>query len=199
MSKFLITGCARSGTVYIQQVFVAAGIACDHEKYYNQDRQGPLLNSEASWEAAPYLEELQGEARLFHQVRHPLHQIASAIHHPLFYGESEAPWREHIYRYCPRVGDAWGDKLRQATLYWLDWNALCDGKVLHRYRVEDVDEALLRFIAEGQELRNIEAALQTSNSTNTWGPHPKLTLDELPEDLRPEIEARAKEYGYDIA
>jgi hypothetical protein len=77
--RFIITGCGRSGTNYVANRLVDAGVKCGHESVFSV--KGPLQNSEgyqgdSSWFAAPFLGMIAG-ARVLHIVREPRSVIES--------------------------------------------------------------------------------------------------------------------------
>lgn len=182
--RFLITGCARSGTVFTTQVFKQAGIACDHERIFNveshPDNWGEV--GEVSWEAAPWIPRVQKMfpgVPIMHQVRHPLPTIASLLAYKLFEEANPAEsWTRYIYANCHGIEEG-ETPLERCTLYWLHWNELCHQPKVIRHRVEDIEPG------------------GVSTTTNRKEDPRVLDWDDLPSHLLSEVLALAKLYGYD--
>jgi hypothetical protein len=98
MSQFVITGCARSGTKYIQTVLNSLNIECSHEELFNlnttekyfpevvrrggtirfwEAEDGAPVYGEASWLAAPFLSIFSQDITILHQVRDPIDVVKS--------------------------------------------------------------------------------------------------------------------------
>lgn len=114
---FIITGCARSGTVYTAKLLTAAGAPCTHERLFSLGQVNRLMakelltggftiytrapttkeiqqlyfdpprSGESSWLAAALLDELPKEVLVFHQLRNPLHVIRSLMRRRFFHNE----------------------------------------------------------------------------------------------------------------
>ena len=76
--KFIITGCGRSGTGFMQSRLNAVGIKCGHESVFTS--KGFLkwgeLDGDSSWYAAPFLDGFT-DTNVIHLVRNPKDVIRS--------------------------------------------------------------------------------------------------------------------------
>lgn len=95
MDKILITGCGRSGTGYISNYLTGAGIKCGHEDVFtlNGFKGWKDYEADSSWFAAPFLDELDGDVRIVHIVRHPDKVVNSFYRLGLF---STLSWRNYV-------------------------------------------------------------------------------------------------------
>lgn len=184
--RALVTGCARSGTVFTSQYFNYHGIASTHEKWFNlQEPDWGELHRHwwtiaVSWEAASYLDSFEAAfptVPVLHQVRHPLATIASLLDYRLFSYGDHRPWQQLIYNTLPEVNDGLPE-IDQACLYWLHWNQLCHRPGVIRHRVEDLPTKGL-----GKNL-------------NTRRPHRKLHWRDVPKVYRADVQALGRFYGY---
>jgi hypothetical protein len=82
LRPLVVTGCARSGTMYIAAVLGGLGLRVGHEVVF-----GPRTrrfdgwhgqHGDCSWLAAPFLGQI-GDAVVRHQVRHPLAVVRSLV------------------------------------------------------------------------------------------------------------------------
>jgi hypothetical protein len=80
---FVVTGCARSGTTYLAELFTALGLPCGHEAVFAPatshfagfgSRRG-----DSSWLAVPFLDELPPNTVVIHVVREPSAVIRSLV------------------------------------------------------------------------------------------------------------------------
>ncbi len=77
--NFLVTGCGRSGTMYLSSVLNATGVPCGHEvafTVFGPKDVAPKQN-EASWYAVPFLARLSPTVKIVHLVRNPIDVVAS--------------------------------------------------------------------------------------------------------------------------
>jgi hypothetical protein len=99
--KYVITGCGRSGTVYMAKLLCSVGISCGHESIFtnkgltearlrldgsatNSDVSGggiqENIEADSSYMAAPFLQEdILGETNVIHVVRNPIKVINSFV------------------------------------------------------------------------------------------------------------------------
>ena len=83
VTRFVVTGCARSGTGYISQLLTELGARTEHERVFDPfttrfERWG-RSPGESSWLAVPFLDELPDDVVVLHQVRHPADVIRSLL------------------------------------------------------------------------------------------------------------------------
>jgi hypothetical protein len=164
--EFVITGTGRSGTMWAAQALTAAGLPCAHEftcsswmDDYSDDQiwrtSPPGLLGESSWQAAPFVEEMQAAGvRVVHLVRHPMEVASSLVANEMLlpvHG-GPLPWHrfieahigDHIFRLHPhdralRFWTEWNMQIKQPDLRWdqpVTWAEFADlGHLLGR----DVD------------------------------------------------------------
>lgn len=157
--RFVVTGCARSGTLFMAEALAALGHACGHEQLFTPETRGvpPFrdVQGDVSWLAAPFLHQLPRGTVVLHQVRDPLATIRSMLGvrmfqtdpHPLM----QARYRLQYHRirfgrpitnarfvrfaadHCPGIFDL-PDETSRAAAYWVRWN--------RRIEQADLDEEL---------------------------------------------------------
>jgi hypothetical protein len=177
-SKFIITGCGRSGTTYIAKLLTDLGCPCSHEEYFptqlpkliylpgfNRLMYTPFYRvvklrwpnqhlGEAAWQAAGFLDLLPADTVVLHQVRHPLDFIRSRQKKGVVYGRLRSMFTS--VEYYPTKHDFVKLSLEKQVDYlarfWIEWNQLVEKKVgFHpylRYRVEELDLNLLNQILD---------------------------------------------------
>jgi hypothetical protein len=169
MSRFVVTGCPRSGTGYTAKLFRALGISCGHESVFGR-RQGvgrePIdwsgFVGDSSWLAVPCLP-LDGVIVL-HQVRDPLEFVRSLV--GIRFLEDPDPPRplrkqfvEVVRRHAPEVFEP-ETQVERAALLWETWNRRAERHATITYRLEDLDEELLVRLGRLLELPIDEEAAQ---------------------------------------
>lgn len=130
----LITGCSRSGTLYMTKFLQMNGVQIAHE---NDAPHGTV-----SWCMAVDADEtpwgpganLFKYTHTFHQVRHPLKAIASISNEP------QKAWK-FIAKHVPQLKIA-DPPLVKAAYYWVYWNLLAEKKADFTYRLEDLPKVL---------------------------------------------------------
>jgi hypothetical protein len=179
-------------------------------------RDPDAKQGDASFLSIPYLDRLPAGTVVLHQIRNPLKVIQSHMGIRFFsdpYVPSMNLAEEHpqilsfIRIHCPKILEA-DNEIGRCMRYWYLWNRLAEraqhnpALIYLRYRVEDIDIALLekiiQQIAPGFVTYKHPEALQSiSKRTNTRTRDDSWTLDRLPsgEDKNEVIEA-ARSYGY---
>ena len=215
-SRFLVTGCARSGTGYTARLFTALGLPCGHEALFNpiQLSTGEIgwpesRSGESSWLAGPLLAYLPAGTAVLHQVRSPLSVIRSLVRVRHF--ELRTLYKEFAEELCPEM--AQGDGLERSLRYWWLWNqeveqgALRAGLAYRRYRLEDLDLELVLELLDLVQIKpvsreRIQAVLdERPRDCNTSGD--KLQDSELDWGTMPDTESKrqvlslARRYGYE--
>ncbi|MFH1747969.1 MAG: hypothetical protein ABIG44_13115 [Planctomycetota bacterium] len=225
MTKFLVVATPRSGTAYTAQAFSQFDINCGHEQYCKiETRLEEFLASEevcgeCSWLAVPYLDKLPANVRVLHQARNPLHVIRSLLEIQfLDLDAGGRPRREGLRRgftefalkHCPEVL-AYNTELERSAWFYYHWNLRIDQRrserEILRYRLEDLDERLLRTLltfigvdASQYDDAQLAARLATIPTNVNTKIHEKVILEEdiswsaLPAPVR----ELAKSYGYTI-
>ena len=175
-----ITGCARSGSTFMTEVMKAAGLDIGHHHEARVD--GICSDVVASFKCLD-------KCIVLHQVRHPLHQIASM---------TTAMDKTWDYMASFMDIDNMG-LLRKCMTYWLEWNARAEKKAVLTFRVENLDHywgniCQLLSIAE-QPLPDIPKDLNTRR-----GKYALVSWKDLFQEdtiLAKRIEEKAREYGYE--
>ena len=177
MSRFVVTGCPRSGTGYTAQLFRALGISCGHEAVFGR-RQGlgrePIdwskFVGDSSWLAVPCLP-LDGVIVL-HQVRDPLEFVRSLVGIRFLEDPDPPPPRreqfvefvEVVRRHAPEVFEP-ETQVERAALLWETWNRRAETHATITYRLEDLDEELLVRLGRLLELPIHEDAARLALAT----------------------------------
>lgn len=193
-NRFLITGCARSGTLFMTQVLIKCGLKVKHECRAEDGVVSWLMavDSEKTPYGPPY--KAEDYAYIFHQVRCPLKTIAS-----VYSNEPPDSWA-FIEEHLPQIHHK-DSKLVKCVKYWIYWNKAAEEKALFTYRLEDAEEALAKMsIVLGREL-SPEALKLVPKDTNhrldyivfyDW----KYMEELLPKPLFLEFKKAAVRYGY---
>jgi hypothetical protein len=126
----LVTGCGRSGTKYTSFVLRRLSLDVPHERLGRDGVSAWTLGGPPVGRPYGPSGVLRFE-HVFHQVRHPLHTIASATS---FGAES---WG-YICAYTSCAPDE--PVLVRAARYWLDWNERVERIASWRYRIEALPE-----------------------------------------------------------
>lgn len=174
-----IVACARSATVYMSKLLTELGYKVGHEEAGEDGSVGYHLV-------------VIKPANCFHQVRHPLKQIASMYAH-------------QSWGFMLDVIDLPNKGLGGCMKYWLEWNKLCEQFCVWRYKIEDLplvwDEFCERIGHEKCDIPEISKDINSS-SKKTYGErnrYEELTWDDLFEEnveLAQEIFDKAEKYGY---
>lgn len=150
MIGFVITGCGRSGTMWAAEALTAAELPCTHEHScsswtddYGDDqiwRDTPASLGESSWQAAPFVGEMQrAGVPVVHLVRHPVEVASSLVSNQMLLpvdGELK-PWHKFL---SAHIGD-WIWRLHphdRALQFWTDWNRLIEQPDLRWLQPVDV-------------------------------------------------------------
>ena len=182
MTKWLVTGCPRSGTTYTAHVLQASGLDVEHEK--------PGADGTVDWNPARY-----GDPRdydqIVHLVREPLDCIASM----------------HVIYHANHEFKDYGAPVHRGALYccmwlWVWHNRHCSNLTSTRLRVEDM--ATRGSEVFGQPLKASSVSKKTNtkrHSVALSGMYPKQALtwgalySEAPVTAY-RVNDLAKEYGY---
>jgi len=217
VSRFLITGCGRSGTGYTAKLLGDLGLPCGHEAIFrppNVERAHfewpPQLPGESSWLAAPFLKSLPKGTLVLHQLREPMAVIRSFLRIRFF--DEPSAYLRFAEACVPDLAS--GDRVEKCMKYWLHWNRLAEraaeleGLRYLRFRLEDVDAPLVARMLEligypcdpERVARAVAQRPRDYNTRGDKGPDADLTWDTLPHgDLRDALAALAARYGYEGA
>ncbi|MBI2893806.1 MAG: hypothetical protein HYY06_09660 [Deltaproteobacteria bacterium] len=202
--RFVVVGTGRSGTKYASELFTRLGIRCGHEALFSA-AAGADLVGDASFGIVPSLSGFRG--LVFHQTRHPLAVLSSIASTGFFVSPGPyEPYLDLITRTVPGIGER-TDPIRKAMHYVVRWNLMAEPFARLRWRVEDLDAAVLaeatRMIGMPRTEEDCTAALrEVPPDTNSLerGGVARLNLEwsdleECPEKL--ELASLARRYGYD--
>ncbi|MCD6422278.1 hypothetical protein J7L13_02955 [bacterium] len=195
--QVIITGCPKSGTMYIATVLSKLGLNFKHEEFA---RDGC-----ADWRLAPgYLAEpWDGDTHLYnfkdplilHQVREPLSNMSSCQK------IDENAWK-YICRYIPLSME--DSLIRRCMGVYYYWNKLADKISVWRYRIEDLDDIFDEFcerIGHPELSSKKDVLKEVPKNINTAKPYRELTWKDLEredEELAEKVMKLAEEYGYEI-
>lgn len=193
----LITGCSRSGTMYISKLLTECHLDVGHEWTGNDGLSSWLfaVNAEiAPWGTEPGSVTFK---HTFHQVRDPLKVISSVFTH-----EPQESW-EYIISNIPEI--SWEDsRLTKAAKFWYYWNLSAQAKSEWTYRVEDIAAALPEMGRRlGIDLDNsaIERVPTNSNTRGNYYYPDEFKWTDLEAELTPELYENIRElarfYGYE--
>lgn len=190
--RFVVTGCARSGTKYTAHLLTRAGIACGHEDVFNRwDEQYGLpsgwrndaFDGDASFIAAPFTEQLAADdLTVVHQVRPPLDVIRS-ICGMAWLQNLRLPYVAFVAQHTPAVTDE-PPGPRRAAAYWLGWNELAAQHAAATWRLSDLTPQDVHALAErtGLDLdgERVAAALDRApRNINHRGHRADVSIDDL--------------------
>lgn len=147
--RFVVTGCARSGTLFMAEALSRLGHPCGHEVLFTPDTTAVpdfgAADGDVSWLAAPFVDRLPAGSVVLHQVREPLATVRSLVGMRVFQTRPH-PGMDLRYRlqhlhirfarpivnprfvrfaaeHCPEAFEPDDEPSRAAT-YWTRWNQL---------------------------------------------------------------------------
>jgi len=219
-TRFVITGCHRSGTLYTASVMRELGISCGHEFFFRPgaecDLGPPPPRGDASWCAAPHLDRLPPGTLVFHQVRHPLAVIRSSLARTTLFSRrargATRRFKVFMEGHCPAA--AVGDSLTRCLSYWVSWNRMIESNAVRsglpyiRYCIESLNADTLRemlsAISESPRRDALDEALQSvPKDANQKRIRHRPSLDIVWEDIpagemKQRAESLALLYGYAV-
>lgn len=147
MTRLLVTGTGRSGTMWAAEALTEAGAPCGHEHIFGRTDRSTLhrWRAEASWRAAPHLDGLPSDIYVVHLVRHPVHTVASRAKRHTFQDPvpSGGLWAMDV---CPEIAEG-ATALERSAIHWAAWNRLVEPHAHERLRLEDVTAADVERLA----------------------------------------------------
>lgn len=191
--NLLITGCARSGTMYIATLLQESGLDVKHEWLGDYGCSSWIMNFNA--EVTPYGQARNGAffVHTFHQVRHPLKVISS-----VYSTEPEESW-QYIIKNIPQIRQT-DSHLVKCAKYWFYGNLRAQKQAEWTYRIEDIENVWDEFQKRLGVTLDCSAFERVPKNTNTR-PHTfNFTWKDLKENLDLELYLKiyglAKHYGY---
>ena len=213
--KLLVTGCGRSGTLYITSYLQKLGLDVRHEEpvppngvmgkdgmvswFMAADDPNPPMGPGRSHYEFEYV---------LHLVRHPLKVIASVAQ---FIFKLDIKSYKYIKKHCrfdhwPTFSPTLEKELliKLATEYWLCWNKITNSIATHRARIEFLDEDIFPLLDVLSLTSNIEVTNDIPKTVNSRSKHIDdeiwslswAQLHEIEPDLFDKVKVLAKEYGY---
>jgi hypothetical protein len=209
--RFVITGCAMSGTKYVAHLLTRSGIATGHEDVFNRWAEGGALHpdwrddsfdGDASFIAAPHAAELAAAGlSIIHLVRPPLRVIAS-IAATGWLADPGAPYVAYVAAHLPELTEhAPGPE--RAAYYWLRWNALVEQHADTRWALPDVGFDHIMDLGEAigvkvAKTRALAAVDRTSKRMGHKREAPTVTLDDIG-TFADDVAAAADRYRVSLA
>lgn len=206
--RFVVTGTGRSGTKFASHLFTRCGLPCTHQSTYternrapNPDYQGKKGASSAF--AAPYVNEINDDTLIIHQVRNPERVIASLIKNRHLVTQKQ---NDATKRYVEHVDLSGCDTYaEQAAALWVRWNNLVlqaekrKNYILHR--VEDYNAEFVMAVGESLGVkikrRVVDYVLkELGQDTGTSGYTEPVRINTLRPSLRDEVMQVAQHVGY---
>lgn len=200
--RFVITGCARSGTMYASQLLTDAGVPCEHERAL-KDRFYPhrKVRAESSSLAVPHLSvrELHG-VPVVHLVRAPLDAIASLVATRQL--DDDRDIGRFFGKYAPGLLQH-PHGVRRAARYWLDWNAMAARHARLTWRLPGLSVADVMALSDLCGLGLVESRVEEAlaavpHTVNHRVETSPVELDELG-DLADDVVAAAARYGVPVS
>lgn len=211
--SLLVTGTGRCGTGYIANWLTSAGLRCGHEAIFMHRGMEAALKrasmftqfrADASWMAAPYLgHEYLAGVPVVHAIRHPARVVASWIRK----GTEEYTPRywNYLTSHLPELNsiDRQVDQFAARYVLWTEIiQCGIDDHPAFIWRVEDGEEALLRWLADSNILDarhiNRDQLFPDKSYNHKGGPGPdSVALADISEPWRERIAEIAARYGYE--
>lgn len=119
-TRFLVTGTGRSGTGWAAALFTELGYKCGHEQQFNVGRYGPLVVSDSSWMAIPYL--VQIDVPIIRMVRDPYDVVISNYARNFLNDFDTSPWSRYVARFRPDIVQHGHDHIGRLILYAAWWD-----------------------------------------------------------------------------
>ena len=213
--KLLVTGCGRSGTLYITSYLQKLGLDVRHEEpippngvmgndgmvswFMSADDPSPPMGPGRSQYEFKYI---------LHLVRHPLKVIASVAQ---FIFKLDIKSYKYIKKHCgfthwPTFSQSIkkDELLKCAAEYWLCWNNLTNNIATHRARIENLDEDISPLLETLELTLNNVMTNEISKTTNSRSKYLKddawllswTSLYEIDQDLAERVKMLSIEYGY---
>jgi hypothetical protein len=160
--QFIITGCPRSGTLYITQVFTELGIACEHETLFSIDhvidtfpkikyvhalkswkasKPDITICGEVSWLAVPFLDLIDPSITILHQVREPIACVKS-LYGRGFFLENRPGVRKRFTKFANDhlKTNKFENEIDRCFAFWTWWNKAAEKYARLTYKVETTKE-----------------------------------------------------------
>ncbi len=152
-----------------------------------------LLQGEASYMAAPFLEHL--DMRVLHVTRHPSKVINSFCNYINYFSSSEPTnnYEKFIYEHVPELTEEM-PQYDRCALYYVRWNEMIEEHTSMRWPIEGDPAFVTKFLGlSGSPLED--------KKINTFErPAKKFSVKEIETDwIKQELMTMSKRYGYSIS
>jgi hypothetical protein len=197
--KIGVTGCPRSGTVYISKVIKALGCNIGHEEIGPDGIVSAFIAVDAKetsagpgWLSIPYRKNML----VVHQVRNPIDCIRS-----MQCLELSMDWMSQ-YIYIPSNAGI----VEKLARYWIYWNIYAEQRSTWTYRIEALPEIfetwckVLRLPHKPEVLGKISTKTNTKHRGKKNNEYRELSLGEIIEEsgeMWTLIKMQARKYGYE--
>ena len=128
MVKYLITGCARSGTGFFAKMFNDNGISCGHEKYFNPfSQKNKNIEAESSWMGTSEINNLNENVNIVRIYKNPFEVIKSHIDLDFFNKKNKnSSYFLYMKKNIPELNLFSKNEFENAAIYYIKWNLLFD-------------------------------------------------------------------------
>jgi len=207
--RLVVTGCARSGTQWISQVFAGLGLRAEHEYSLNlagyTAEKAEHLDIEVSWLAAPLLDDVPVGTIVWHQIRDPRKVIRCCLHNHYFAEETcRAPdTRDFIKEHISIPDNA--SMLEAACRYWYLWNKKVEPYADSWYTIEEMNAwnmsvRLKTFgfdFSEEQVHTAIDGVVVSNACMGDHSPESEVSWEDiLKTNVGSRVQQLARKYGY---
>ncbi|WP_017972520.1 hypothetical protein [Actinopolyspora halophila] len=197
-ARFVVTGCARSATMYTAHMLTAAGLDCGHERVPAYRRDTFDLSSsrgvgESSCLAAPFL---PLDIPTVHLVRPPLDVIGSLVGRRMLDGGHES-FAAFVHAHAPEVFEH-PPGVERAAAYWLAWNRMVEPHAHLRWCSTTLDTRDVATLAHRAGIEVDTTAVEQALAATSRRINARETTRIAPEDLgelAPEVDALREHYG----
>ena len=184
--RFVVTGCSQSGTGYVAQLLMNAGLPCGHEAVFNRWNPGyatrprldttaaKALKGDSSYAAAPFLKETPTGWAIVHLVRPPLDVISSVVGRRQLDHPRRWKWALFVDHHADILAEPPGSW--RAAAYWVRWNQLVEPRAHLRWNVEAITLDDLQALADltNLTLDRDKGADALANTPRTIGAQPDM-------------------------
>lgn len=212
MRRLVVAGTGRSGTGYMAAALSAAGLKAGHENVYSPngvswrtwEHATPYWDADCSWLSVPHLAKFKADSPggiIVHIARDPLKVISSLVRMNVLSDAYKGnPYTEYKRRHCPE-SFGYADVIDRAAHFWVHWNRRTEPHADRMWQIEKIGVQQLNEIFEVIGYQPPEGAVEraiesTPTNTNTYGPGPTVTWDDITPELASDVQALAGKYGY---
>jgi hypothetical protein len=182
--KVVISGCGRSGTLYMQYVMEAFGLQVGHEGFLADGISSWYIAQQARAKIVKSAMEHFKKVVYIHLVREPLEAIASMWRCENLQNRSALDFfRKHCPNYQVEYDRGYGDPLYSAA-YWFIWNRMVESEFPDAWRVRVEDVATREFIDEFSHRSGMPYSEKTVSQIQSLGNRTHEIPEELMQNLK---------------